>query len=70
MADLDDLDSLVQAFQGAYGVFAVTNFWEHFSGAKEKEQAKNLANACRQCETKHIVWSTLEDTRPVLKDCA
>ena len=29
-ADLDDYESLKKAFAGAYGVFAVTNFWEHF----------------------------------------
>src|SRR5438045_8424513 len=35
-ADLDNVESLKKAFAGAYGVFAVTNFWEHFSGEKEK----------------------------------
>ena len=29
-ADLDDRASLERAFAGAYGVYAVTNFWEHF----------------------------------------
>src|SRR5574342_798900 len=44
-ADLDDVESLKKAFAGAYGVYGVTNFWEHFSGAKEKVQAKNIADA-------------------------
>ena len=35
-ADLDDVESLKKAFAGAHGVFAVTNFWEHFSAEKEK----------------------------------
>ena len=43
--DLDDVESLKKAFAGAYGVYAVTNFWEHFSGEKEKVQAKNIADA-------------------------
>jgi hypothetical protein len=34
---LEDVDSLKTAFEGAYGVFAVTNFWELFSGEREKE---------------------------------
>src|SRR4030095_11228271 len=34
-ADLDDQASLERAFAGAYGVFALTNFWEHFSPEKE-----------------------------------
>ena len=37
--DLDDVESLKKAFAGAYGVYGVTNFWEHFSGEKEKAQA-------------------------------
>lgn len=34
-ANLDDVDSLARAFAGAYGVFCLTNFWEHFSPEKE-----------------------------------
>jgi uncharacterized protein YbjT (DUF2867 family) len=62
-ADLDDVASLTKAFQGAYGAFCVTNFWEHFSPAKELSQAKNLAEASRAAHLRHVVWSTLEDTR-------
>jgi uncharacterized protein YbjT (DUF2867 family) len=62
-ADLDDVASLTKAFAGAHGVYAVTNFWEHFSGEKEKAQAKNVAEAAKAAGVKHVVWSTLEDTR-------
>ena len=62
-ADLDNVDSLVAAFTGAYGVFAVTNFWEHFSAEKELEQATNIAEAAKRAGVQHVVWSTLEDTR-------
>lgn len=65
-ADLDDVDSLTAAFDGAYGAFCVTNFWEHFSGAKEIDQAQNLATAARAAGVRHVVWSTLEDTRDYL----
>jgi uncharacterized protein YbjT (DUF2867 family) len=47
-ADLDDVESLKKAFAGAHGVYAVTNFWEHFSGEKEKTQAKNIAEDTRK----------------------
>jgi len=66
-ADLDDINSLVAAFTGAYGAFCVTNFWEHFSGEKEKVQARNLAEAARIAGVKHVVWSTLEDTREYMQ---
>jgi uncharacterized protein YbjT (DUF2867 family) len=62
-ADLDDLESLKQAFQGAYGAYCVTNFWEHFSPAKELSQAANLAEAAKDAKLEHVIWSTLEDTR-------
>lgn len=62
-ADLDDPSSLEKAFSGAYGVFCVTNFWEHFSAEKEGEQAKNMAQAAKAAGVKHAIWSTLEDTR-------
>src|SRR4029453_17639183 len=65
-ADLDDVDSLKRAFAGAYGAFCVTNFWEHFSAEKEKAQAKNAADACRAAKVKHVIWSTLEDTRTLM----
>jgi uncharacterized protein YbjT (DUF2867 family) len=66
-ADLDDVESLKKAFAGAHGVFGVTNFWEHFSGEKEKQQAKNIADAARAAGVKHVIWSTLEDTRKLMK---
>jgi len=66
-ADLDDVESLKKAFAGAYGVYAVTNFWEHFSGEKEKQQAKNIAEAAKAAGVKHVVWSTLEDTRKLMQ---
>jgi uncharacterized protein YbjT (DUF2867 family) len=62
-ADLDDVESLTRAFEGAYGAFCVTNFWEHFSPEKEMQQAQNLATAARAAGVRHVIWSTLEDTR-------
>lgn len=65
-ADMDDVASLAEAFDGAHGVFGVTNFWEHQSAVREKQQAQNIADAARQAGVRHIVWSTLEDTRPFM----
>jgi uncharacterized protein YbjT (DUF2867 family) len=62
-ADLDNTESLKKAFSGAYGVFAVTNFWEHFSPEKETEQARNIADAALASGVRHTIWSSLEDTR-------
>jgi uncharacterized protein YbjT (DUF2867 family) len=62
-ADLDDETSLAKAFDGAYGAYLVTNFWEHMSPEREYEQAGNLARAAASAGVRHAVWSTLEDTR-------
>ena len=62
-ADLDDPASVTRAMQGAHGAFCVTNFWEHFSPEKELQQASNMAQAAAVAGVRHVVWSTLEDTR-------
>jgi len=62
-ANVDDKGSLINAFKGAYGVYCVTFFWDHFSPYKEKQQAKNMAEAASETGVKHVIWSTLEDTR-------
>jgi len=61
--DIDNYESLKNAFTGAYGVYAVTFFWEHFSPEKETAQAGSIAKAAKETNVKHVIWSTLEDTR-------
>src|SRR5512147_2310522 len=63
VADLDDAASVRRAMEGAHGAFCVTNFWEHFSPEKELAQANIMAQAALDAGVKHVVWSTLEDTR-------
>lgn len=77
-ANIDDVESLKQAFAGAYGAYCVTFFWEHMSPEKELQEAENLAIAAGYSGIQHAIWSTLEDTRkwvpvndtrmPTLKD--
>lgn len=61
--DIDNYESLKKAFDGAYGVYAVTFFWDHLSPAKENAEAESIAKAAKAAGVKHIIWSTLEDTR-------
>lgn len=63
VADLDDPESLKRAFEGAYGAYCVTFFWAHFSPEKEQAQARAMAEAAKQANLQHVIWSTLEDTR-------
>ena len=62
-ADIDDEASLAKAFKGVHGAYCVTFFWEHLSPAKEKAQAQHMASAAKTAGLKHVIWSTLEDTR-------
>lgn len=72
-ADLDDEESMRRAFEGAYGAFVVTNFWAPRTPEEEAartraqmelDQAAAAARAAKDARLKHVVWSTLEDTRP------
>src|SRR5450432_3968557 len=54
--DLNNVQSLKDAFKNAYGVFVVTNFWE---GADEIDQGKNAIEAAKAAGIIHFVWSTL-----------
>lgn len=62
-ADIDDQASVTRAFEGAYGAYCVTNFWEHFSAERETAQAANMARAAKDAGIQHAIWSTFEDTR-------
>jgi uncharacterized protein YbjT (DUF2867 family) len=61
-----DEGSVRKAFDGAYGAFVVTAFWEYLSPERELAHARAAANAARDTGLSHVVWSTLPDTRKYL----
>jgi len=63
VADIDDQQSIENALKDAYGAYFVTFFWAHFSVEKEKAEAAMFVEAAKQADLKHVIWSTLEDTR-------
>ncbi|WP_406498195.1 NmrA/HSCARG family protein [Streptomyces sp. NBC_01604] len=65
-ADFHDEPTVHKAFDGAYGAFLVTNFWAHGSAAKETEEINVMVRAAKAANLRHVVWSTLEDTRDLL----
>lgn len=69
-ADADDEDAMTRAFTGAYGAFLVTNFWSDMSMKHEIEQTEILHKAVIAADVKHVVLSTLEDTRPIIQKAA
>src|SRR5437016_14418904 len=62
-ADLDRPETLKAAFEGAHGVFLVTNFWE--PGSDEIKQATAAVRAATDAGVKHFVWSTLPNVEAI-----
>jgi uncharacterized protein YbjT (DUF2867 family) len=62
-ADLEEPATVEAAFEGAHGAFCVTFFWVDFSPVTEMRHAETMAAAAKATGVKHVVWSTLEDTR-------
>ncbi|WP_328452746.1 NmrA/HSCARG family protein [Amycolatopsis sp. NBC_00438] len=62
-ADLDDEESLAKALQGAYGAYFVSAFWEYNDVEREQKQARAMAASAKTAGLRHVIWSTLPDTR-------
>src|SRR6185436_19865337 len=62
-ADLSRPETLKGAFEGAHGVFLVTNPREQ--GADERKQATAAVRAAKDAGVKHFVWSTLPDVEAI-----
>ena len=58
--DMDDRAQLEAAFNGAYGVFSVQNFWLPNVGFEgEIQQGKNVADAAKAAGVEHLVYSSV-----------
>lgn len=61
-ADLEDRDSLIAAFKGAYGVYGVTTMMSparKLDMEMERRQGVNIAEACVENGVQHLVLSTI-----------
>ena len=62
-ADLNRPETLKAAFEGAHGVFLVTNFQE--AGTDEFKQATAAVRAAKDAGVKHFIWSTLPNVETI-----
>ena len=62
-ADLNLPETLKAAFEGAHGVFLVTNFWEQ--GTDERKEATAAIRAAKDAGVEHFVWSTLPNVEAI-----
>lgn len=58
-ADNNDPKSINEAVKGAYGVFAMTDYWSILDKEKEISQGKAIFDACKSSGVKHLIWSSL-----------
>ncbi|MCX4163616.1 MULTISPECIES: NmrA/HSCARG family protein [Paraburkholderia] len=65
-ADLNRPETLRAAFENAYGVFLITDFWQHgVNGVDEIKQATAAICAASNAGVKHFIWSTLPDVEAI-----
>src|SRR5574339_278139 len=58
--DMDSRSELDAAFDGAYGVFSVQNFWLPNVGYEgEIRQGKNVADSAKAAGAQHLVYSSV-----------
>ena len=62
-ADLNRPETLHAAFEGAHGVFLVTNSLEE--GSNELKQVTAAVRAAKDAGVKHFIWSTLPDVEAI-----
>ena len=62
-ADLNRPETLQAAFEGAHGVFLVTNSLEE--GSNELKQVTAAGRAAKDAGVKHFIWSTLPDVEAI-----
>ncbi len=56
--DFDNIESLREAMNGAHGVFAMSDFWEHGYDS-EVAHGANLINAAKSAGISHFVFSSV-----------
>jgi uncharacterized protein YbjT (DUF2867 family) len=59
--NIDSYEQCLQAFHGAYGVYAMTNYWEQ-GATNEYEQGMNMVRAARYQHVQHFIWSSLPNS--------
>jgi uncharacterized protein YbjT (DUF2867 family) len=59
--NLLDAAALRSSFEGAYGAFVVTNYWDPAQMNHETEIGAAAVRAAYSAGVKHLVWSTLPD---------
>ncbi len=63
--DLTKPETLKPAFNGAYGLFLVTNFWDPGTSTSEAAQGTLAVKAAKAVDVQHLIWSTLPNCKEI-----
>ena len=55
-ADINNKEQIKSAFQGAYAVFAMTDYWEKMDAELEMQQGRNIADLAKVCSPAPNGW--------------
>lgn len=64
---MSSVETAAPAVEGAHTVFLMTNFWESMSEEVEIGQGKAVADACKKAGVKHLIFSSLINTKEASK---
>jgi len=64
-ANLKSKEELKNALQGAYGFFALTNFWDPDTMGKEVEIGRTEVEAAKEAGVQHFIWSSLANVKEI-----
>lgn len=63
--DLFDKDQVGKAFQGAWAVYASTNFWDPSVHSLEYELGKSIVDAAVSAGVSYFIWSSLDNAKEI-----
>jgi len=63
--DATNPEVVKKAFHGAYGVFAITAFWDKSQMGKEQQIGKMTADIAKECKVQHYIWSSLPNVEKI-----
>lgn len=65
--DINNREECCEAFAGAYGVFALNNYWDTTT-EKEDQQVHNLIEAAKASNIQHFIASSLPHSEVLERD--
>jgi len=63
--NMHQIEDLRHVYDGAYGVFACTNYWDPATRGKETALGNLLARTAKEAGVQHYIWSSLPNVQKI-----